>query len=213
MKRSDWLVPLALFVFAALPLIPGAFRVLQLAGGPALMAPEKRFDDMPLPVLIHIISASLYYLVGPLQFSAGIRRNWPKFHRWLGRSLVPAALGVALSGLWMTLFYARAPMDGEMLFATRLVVGTAMLASILLGLAAILRRDVPTHRAWMIRAYALGLGAGTQLLIFVPLLPFGPPDLLTRELLMGAAWLINLAFAEWIIRRKRAPMRRVVMAA
>ena len=37
-----------------------------------------------------------------------------------------------------------------------------MILCLVLGLRAILRRDVPTHRAWMIRAYALGLGAGTQ---------------------------------------------------
>ena len=34
--------------------------------------------------------------------------------------------------------------------------------SIILGLAAIRRRDIVTHRAWMTRAYALALGAGTQ---------------------------------------------------
>ena len=37
-----------------------------------------------------------------------------------------------------------------------------MAASIILGLTAIRRRDVPRHRAWMTRAYALALGAATQ---------------------------------------------------
>ena len=37
-----------------------------------------------------------------------------------------------------------------------------MAASIVLGFTAIRRRDIAAHRAWMIRAYALGLGAGTQ---------------------------------------------------
>ena len=35
-------------------------------------------------------------------------------------------------------------------------------AFLVLGFTAIRRRDIPAHRAWMIRAYALGLGAGTQ---------------------------------------------------
>ena len=37
-----------------------------------------------------------------------------------------------------------------------------MAAAIVLGFTAIRRRDIAAHRAWMIRAYALGLGAGTQ---------------------------------------------------
>ena len=39
-----------------------------------------------------------------------------------------------------------------------------MALAIVLGLAAIRRRDIARHRAWMIRGYAIGLGAGTQAL-------------------------------------------------
>jgi hypothetical protein len=54
----------------------------------------------------------------------------------------------------------------------------------------------------MVRAYAIGLGAGTQVLTHLPwVLYFGAPDELTRALLMGAGWAINLAVAEWIIRQ------------
>ena len=42
-----------------------------------------------------------------------------------------------------------------------------MTASIVLAWAAIRQRDVARHRAWMVRAYALGQGAGTQVLIFL----------------------------------------------
>ena len=48
------------------------------------------------------------------------------------------------------------------MWAVRLLVGSAMAASIVLAFTAIRRRDIPTHRAWMIRAYALAAGAGTQ---------------------------------------------------
>jgi hypothetical protein len=36
----------------------------------------------------------------------------------------------------------------------------------------------------------------------------GPPGEVARGLLMGAAWAINLALAEWIIRRPPAPPAR-----
>jgi hypothetical protein len=40
----------------------------------------------------------------------------------------------------------------------------------------------------------------------------GPPSELSRALLMGAAWVINLAVAEWAIRRRRASRARTAPA-
>jgi hypothetical protein len=78
-----------------------------------------------------------------------------------------------------------------------------MVFCISMGLATILRRAYARHRAWMIRGYAIGQGAGTQVLTVLPwTLMLGQPSGLTRDLLMIAAWLINLAVAEWIIRRQ-----------
>jgi hypothetical protein len=39
----------------------------------------------------------------------------------------------------------------------RLAFGVAMAGRIVLGVAAIRRRDVAGHRAWMVRGYAIGL--------------------------------------------------------
>jgi hypothetical protein len=61
------------------------------------------------------------------------------------------------------------------------------------------------HRAWMTRAYAIGLGAGTQVLTgMIGALILGKPNELENALLMGTAWVINLAVAEWSIRRRPA---------
>ena len=76
-----------------------------------------------------------------------------------------------------------------------------MVGSIVLGFLAIRRREIARHRAWMMRGYAIGLGAGTQAMLFLfGELIFGKPDVLARALLMGAAWTLNLAVAEWLIR-------------
>jgi hypothetical protein len=79
-----------------------------------------------------------------------------------------------------------------------------MALSIGLGLAAAIRRDIPRHRQWMIRAYALGLGSATQMLVLMiaEIATGGPPAELNRALLMGLAWGMNLAVAERIIRRR-----------
>jgi hypothetical protein len=88
-----------------------------------------------------------------------------------------------------------------------------MVGSIILGFTAIRRRDVRRHRAWMMRGYALGLGAGTQALILMAgEMIAGPPSELSRALLMGAAWVINLAVAEWAIRRRPAAPARTASA-
>jgi hypothetical protein len=81
-----------------------------------------------------------------------------------------------------------------------------MVASIILGFVAIRRGDVTRHRAWMMRGYALGLGAGTQVLtLMVGEMIGGPPGEISRALLMGAAWAINIAVAEWAIRKRPNP--------
>jgi hypothetical protein len=110
--------------------------------------------------------------------------------------------------MWMALFYPRAHNVGNLLTAFRLLFGSAMVASIVLGFVAIRRGDVRRHRAWMTRAYAIGLGAGTQMFTgLVASLIVGPPTELSRALQDGAGWAINLAVAEWAIRRRWAPHR------
>jgi hypothetical protein len=92
--------------------------------------------------------------------------------------------------------------QGALLYSFRLLVGSGMVLSIFISLLAILHRDIAKHRAWMIRGYALGQGAGTQALLGIPwMLAFGELSGLPRDVLMSAAWMINLALAEWIIRR------------
>ena len=160
-------------------------------------------------MVLHIISVSLYAILGAFQFVPSLRQRRHRWHRIVGRLLIPCGLVAALSGLWMTLFYPWPEGDGELLYGLRLLFGSAMVLSIILGIVAIRRRDFVGHGDWMIRGYAIGLGAGTQVLTLLDgELIAGPPNELSRALLMGAAWVINLAVAEWIIRKQPArPVR------
>jgi Predicted membrane protein (DUF2306) len=206
---AGWLAPAGLLLLGMLPIAAGAFRLSQLSGISDAMPANPRFAPMPLPVVLHIVSATVFAILGPLQFAAGFRRRWPAWHRVAGRLLVGCGLLVGLTGLWMTLFYAPPDNSGPLLYASRLVFGPAMVVSILVGLAAILRRDIKSHRAWMSRGYAIGLGAATQMLtLMVGEMVSGPPSELTHDLLMGAGWVINLAVAEWIVRRRPGPPTR-----
>jgi hypothetical protein len=149
----------------------------------------------------------VYSILGALQFSPGLRRRHRAWHRAAGRVLIPAGLLVALSGLWMTLTYPWPAGDGEIVYVERLVFGLAMLVSMLIGVDAIWRRRFAAHGQWMIRAYAIGLGAATQVLTHVPwfVLADGKPGEIARGVMMGAGWVINVLVAEWIIRKQAAP--------
>ena len=204
-NRAEWLVPAALIVLSAVPVAAGAVRLAELTGGAEVTPDNARFFASPLPVVLHILSVSLYSILGAFQFAPGLRRRRTRWHRAAGRFLAPCGLAAALSGLWMTHFYPWPDGDGELLYGLRLLFGSAMVLSIVFGLAAIRRRDFARHGAWMIRGYAIGLGAGTQVLTHLPwVLILGAPDELPRALLMGAGWVINLAVAEWIIHKRPA---------
>jgi len=154
---------------------------------------------------------TIYSLLGAFQFAPGFRRHRPAWHRAAGRIVVVAGLGSALSGLWMAMFYAIVPADSALLHGFRLFFGAAMAVSIVLGYLAIRRRDVTRHQEWMRRAYAIGMGAGTQALTQLPpLLLFGAPNALVLALMMGSAWGVNLAVAEWLIRRERVAAMRAM---
>lgn len=61
----------------------------------------------------------------------------------------------------------------------------------------------------MIRAYALGQGAGMQAVLMLPAtLMVGTVLGPTRDVCMALAWFINAAFAEWILRARSAPAPR-----
>lgn len=213
--KRDWTVITGLWLLALIPSVAGGVRAAQLAGGVARTAANARFVDMPAPVLVHIAGAVLYSFLGALQFAPGFRRRHRTWHRVTGRVLLVAGVAVALSGLWMTTFYDLPRGDNTATNAARYVVGMAMLASLVLGFAAIRRRDLPAHRAWMTRAYALAMGAGTQVLTSLPLIPVdadGPAYPAWRSVAMISAWVLNLAVAELVIRRAR-PARTPSRAA
>jgi len=203
---SNWRVPVALVVLSVIPVVAGSLRLIEIAGGPHLLPINPRIDASPAPVVVHVLAAAVYALVGAFQFSARLRRHHPGWHRRAGRILIGAGLLVAGSGLWMTLFYPGAP-GGDLLWGIRLLVGSVMAASIVAGLTAIRRRDIAAHRAWMIRAYALALGTGTQTLTQgIGEALFGTTDLSTA-VSVGSGWVINAAVAEWVIRRPTGPLR------
>jgi hypothetical protein len=203
-KRPQWLVPTGLILLSLIPILAGAARLTELTGGAVETAQNARFLDSPIPVVTHIVSVTIFSLLGAFQFVPALRRRRGRWHRIAGRILIPAGILAALSGLWMVLFYPHPTGDGDLVSAFRLIFGTAMVASVALGVRAIVGRNFVVHSEWMTRAYAIGVGAGTQAIVLIPeSIIFGSTNVLPRALFMGAAWVINLAVAELVIRQRR----------
>lgn len=209
--KTNRIVVGALLFLGLVPAAAGIYRLFELGTDATITGDNARFHTAPLPVVLHIVSSLVYSLVGAFQFSAGFRRHNLPWHRRAGRIIALAGIVSALSGLWMTLHYPAAANDGPTLFYVRLVVAPAMFFFLVMGVYAIMQRKIQVHGAWMLRAYALGLGAGTQVFTHVGyMLLVATPNGLSRDAMMALGWLINAAVAEWLIRgAAKKPIRNL----
>lgn len=215
-SKADWFSPIGLLILGFIPVTAGIFRVVKLSFGASITEENARFFAAPLPVVVHLLCSILFCTLGAVQFSADLRRKQLHLHRLFGHMLVFIGLIVALSGLWMTLHCPRATVnfDGPILYVMRLCVGLGMCLFLGLGWIAARRHNIANHRAWMMRAYALGLGAGTQVFTHIPLLVV--PNLwseTSRAVCMAASWGINIAVAEWILRCNQLRKASVSLSA
>ncbi|HYD08983.1 MAG TPA: DUF2306 domain-containing protein [Acidimicrobiales bacterium] len=199
--RQSWPVPVVLAALSAIPVTAGTLRLIQLAGGPAIIPANERMAGFPLPLVVHIVGATIYALVGILQLHPRFRRRHLDWHRKAGRVVAGAGLLVAVSALWMTVAFEAQRGSGALLYVLRLVFGTAMAACIALGVTTVRRGDIVGHQAWMTRAYAIGLAAGTQAFTEgIGEAIFGT-GVIAADLAKGAGWVINLAVAEHALRQ------------
>lgn len=207
-SRTRWLIPTGLIILSLVPVIAGALRITELASGAEITPDNARAFAMPVPVLAHVIGATLFCVVGAFQFLPGLRRGPRSWHRRAGYVLLPAGMVAAFSGLWMTLFYVAPSPDGPGLGVFRLTFGSMMFLFLVLSVRSIVIRDFVGHGAWVTRAYAIGIAAGTQVLTaIIWTFTIGPMEETSEALPMGAAWIINLGIAELVIWRRRRVAR------
>lgn len=202
-RRRDWWIPASLIALTFVPALAGVLRLVDLSSGRT--EENARFFDLPVPIIVHIVGATTFCVLGAFQFMPSLRRKRPRWHRLAGRVLVPAGIAAGLSGMWMAVFSDLPVYDNTALIWLRLFFGTLMVGGLVLGLRAVLRRDIRTHQRWMARSYAIALGAGSQALILGPMVLFvDQPGGTLKASGMAAGWVINLAVAEWLVRRSQS---------
>jgi uncharacterized membrane protein len=191
---------LTLAFCTCIPVMMAAARVVQIPLG-ALPEDSLRLASSPISFFLHSLAGVLFGVLGPLQFVRALRLRFGTLHRLTGRTFVLAGAGLALSGL--TLLLQVQSITTLLLDAARGVFGLALIATLLLGVAAARAQDMLRHRAWMIRAYAIGMGQGTVALVMFPiyLITGEPPTGLGSDIVVVGMWLLNIALGEWVVRR------------
>lgn len=190
-----------LLLLGAVPFLSALARVGSLTTGSYTLEQHERFAADPWTALLHMIGATAFATVGAFQFVPSLRRG--RWHRIVGRVLSALGIGAALAGMWMALTWPPKEFDSAALTALRAVVTVAMVSFVGLGVIAARRRDFDAHEAWMVRAYALFIGPGTQVFtIGFTALPFMQPYVSETIIVVGyaAGWGINALVAEWMIR-------------
>ncbi len=201
--RSGWPAISGLLLLSALPIVGGALS-LHEASDPAA---DALAWASTVAMVAHIVSMSVFCVVGAFQFSPALRarRRW---HRASGRVLLPLGFVAAVSGAWLAVFF-RGPDEEFPLAMVRLFFCAVMLVFLTMSTIAILRRDFTAHGPWSTRAFAIAVSGGTQALVSILwTIPFGEPDASGETWVVGAGFVLNCLVAEIIIRRRVAATSR-----
>jgi len=176
-----------------------------MSGGTAIYAahyflgrPTGHFGAHFPILLAHITGGSVALLLGPWQFSTKLRERALNLHRWLGR-IYPAAVALgSLAGFTLAFFSEEGP-------PTHFGFGALAVLWFATGLIAcrrILHGNIESHRQWMVRNYALTLGAVTLRNELPPMLVARMQFSHAYVIVSWLCWVPNLLVAEWLLRRQ-----------
>jgi uncharacterized membrane protein len=191
---------LALAVLTFIPVLTAMMNTVQIPSG-TYPEDSAHLAVAPLSWFLHALSGIAFGIAGPLNFVLALRRRFGRLHRLSGWIFFGAGLLLGLTAVSLLLWVE--PQRTPVVDIARGVFGLTLVVAIAMAITAIRRRDIPRHRAWVIRSYAVGMGLGTVALMFFPiyLVTGAPPEGLLADLLFVGSWSLNLGFAEWIIRR------------
>lgn len=164
---------------------------------------SKRYAENPVLAYGHILPGIVYLTVAPFQIARPVRRRHLDLHRTVGRVLIVAGLLSAVFALALGLFI---PFGGIAESSATVVFGVYFAAALVLAYRAVGAGDIAAHRAWMIRAFAIGTGVGTIRVLVGFSEGFGLAEF--DQVFGPAFWVafgLHALLAEAWIRQLRAP--------
>ena len=190
---------LALAFFTFIPVLTALVQVFQIPTG-TYPEDSARLAVAPISWFAHVLAGCAFGITGPMQFVRALRQRFGALHRVSGRIFVFSGAILGLSGLSLLaqVMSVRTPLAD----IARGLFGLALLIALAMAMAAIRHRDFLRHRAWAIRAYAIGMGLGAVSLVFFPIyiITGQPPTGLASDILFVGSWALSIAFAEVVIR-------------
>ena len=215
-RKTGWLVVLLTSIGIAV-YFPGQYLMAGLQRAAATdtgLARTYAADPwfIQAAFYVHISTAGLALLVGPLQFSATLRRRASTVHRWIGRTYVGAVALGAVAAFIMS-FVSSVALLGFFGFGSLAVL---WFWTTYRGYRAIRTGDIPEHQSWMIRSFALtyaGVTLRLWLIVFLAALNiFAKNHLNSTQIFDYAyaplpflAWLPNIVTAELLIHHRELP--------
>ncbi len=190
---------LALAFLTAIPILTGLIDVLLIPSG-AYPPESAHLGAAPVSWFAHALAGVVFGLTGPVQFVRAVRNRFGLLHRVLGVAFVLSGAILGLSAL--SLLAQVTPQRTAVVDVARGLFGLALLFALTKAMVAIRSREILRHRAWVIRAYAVGMGLAAVSLVFFPifLVTGRAPTGLASDVLFVASWLLSIAIGELVIR-------------
>jgi uncharacterized membrane protein len=199
LKNLPWL-PFAFFAIA-IGLYPLLYFLVDMRSNGLLHSkPQAVLNNVVwnAAFYIHIIFGGIALIIGWTQFSARLRKQKLKLHRFIGKVYVIAVTMSSLTGLYIA-FFATGGLVCVLGFG---LLATLWLISNIKAYSTVRKGNIHQHQNWMICNYALTFAAVT-LRIWLPLLSaFVFHDFITAyHVVSWLCWVPNLIIALIIINK------------
>ena len=191
-------VPTLLYVVVLYVVMPAALPVKVAWQVHPLLQTMLRAHKVA--VYVHVVPSAVALAVGLLQFRAGAGALRPTYHRVLGRLYAGTVVLGGFSGLYLAV-HSFAGLSAQLGFG---LLAVLWLATTAVAVRKILKKEIDSHREWMVRSYALTL-AGVMLRIYNVLwfrAGYELPDF--HAMNAWLCWVPNLLIAEVGIRMFRS---------
>jgi uncharacterized membrane protein YozB (DUF420 family) len=152
----------------------------------------------------HVLIAAVILLIGIFQVNPTFGLRWRKTHRLLGKIYVGGILFFsAPGGLVMSMFINRGPV----VQASFVLQCSLWFLFTWMAFVRIRQRDIPAHRQWMLRSFALTLAAITlRVYVFLSSWSFDLGQPTAYATIAWLSWVPNLLICEWYLRNSSRPV-------
>jgi len=206
-KYTPWLLILLLAFFAWL-MLRITIEYIPVQTDVAFLQIKQDYIDNNVwftSFYIHVYTSMFALMAGFTQFSASILRNNKALHRKIGYAYIIVVLFISGPASLVMSWYANGGLSSRVSF---LMLGTLWIYFTARAWQKAMKGEYKSHRAYMIRSYALTLSAiSLRAIKWLLASGFHLPPMEIYRTVAWTGWVLNLLVAEYFIinRLKSAP--------